>query len=216
MGGARTAYLNVLKHDPANDEAKTALETVVPEETEEVAAAVEGASDFVDLGALILGDDDFEMDTRMTTDSTEPTGDEDADFREMLSEFKKGIEANIEESDSEAHYDLGVAFKEMGLLDEAIAEFQKALRNTDNRLKASEALGTCFFDKGQFPVGSTVLRRAIESDDAGDDTKIGLLYWLGRCEEGQDHAGEALNYYQRVFAIDINFLDVGDRVNNPG
>ncbi len=216
MGGARTAYQKVLDQDPSNSEAQTALETVVPEETEEIVEAPDAAptTDFVDLGELIFGDDDFEMDTRMKTDAAEPSGDEDADFKEMLGEFKKGIAANIEEDDSEAHYDLGVAFKEMDLLDEAISEFQKALRGSASRLKASEALGTCFFEKGQFPVASTVLRRAIDSDDGGDEKKIGLLYWLARCEEEQNHVAEALAYYQRVFAVDINFQDVGDRVKN--
>jgi len=63
-----------------------------------------------------------------------------------------GIDQNLESDDYQAHYDLGVAFKEMGLLDEAIAEFQKALRAPDGRLRTSEALGIAFFDKGQFTV----------------------------------------------------------------
>jgi len=62
----------------------------------------------------------------------------------------------------------------MGLIDEAIGEFQKALRGADGRLRTSEALGTCFFEKGQYPVAATVLKRAIESDQAApDDDKVG-------------------------------------------
>jgi tetratricopeptide (TPR) repeat protein len=120
----------------------------------------------------------------------------------------------VEEEDWQAHYDLGIAFKEMGLLDEAIAELQKALRSPEGRLKTGEALGLCFFEKGQYAVAVTVLRRAIESDSGGDDQKIGLLYWLGRSEEEQGNGGRALEHYQRVFAIDINFQDVSDRVKS--
>ncbi len=59
------------------------------------------------------------------------------------------------------------------------------------------------------------MRRAIESESGGDDDKkVGLLYWLGRCEEEQGRKGEALGYYQRIFSIDINFQDVSDRVND--
>ena len=62
---------------------------------------------------------------------------------------------------------LGVAFKEMGLLDEAIAEFQKALRAPEGRLRTSEALGMAFFEKGQFAVCESVLRRAVDGLDGG-------------------------------------------------
>ncbi len=83
--------------------------------------------DFIDLGALIL-EESGPRDTRMRVEDEEPTGDEQHDFNEMLSQFKRGIDENIDAEDFQSHYDLGVAFKEMGLLDEAIAEFQKALR----------------------------------------------------------------------------------------
>jgi tetratricopeptide (TPR) repeat protein len=101
----------------------------------------------------------------------------------------------------------------MGLVDEAIAEFQKSLRSSQGRLQTAEALGGCFFDKGQYSVAATVMRRAVESDAAnGDEKKVGLLYWIGRCEEEQGRGTDALQYYQRVFAVDITFQDVSERV----
>jgi tetratricopeptide (TPR) repeat protein len=109
-----------------------------------------------------------------------------------------------------------VAFKEMGLLDEAIGEFQKALRSAEGRLKTAEALGLCFFEKGQHSVAGTVLRRAVDADASSDEAKIGLLYWLARCEEEQGKLDDAMTHYQRVFAIDINFQDVEQRVRDIG
>jgi tetratricopeptide (TPR) repeat protein len=219
---ARAVYQRVLEHDPSNERAQMGLETVAPEpepaapEAEaaaEPAPAAADSGDFVDLGSLILDDDDMRaMDTRMRIEEEEPTGDEEKDFKEMLSEFKRGIEANISEEDWQAHYDLGVAFKEMGLLDEAIGEFQKALRSPAGRLKTAEALGTCFYEKGQHSVAATVLRRAVESESGGDDDKIGLLYWLGRSEEAVGKNADALVHYQRVFAVDIGFEDISERV----
>ena len=105
-------------------------------------------------------------DTRMRVDRREPEGDdEQREFQEMLEQFKRGIDQNIDDDDYQAHYDLGVAFKEMGLLDEAIAEFQKALRSPEGRLRTSEALGIAFFEKGQFAIAEAVLRRAVETVD---------------------------------------------------
>jgi tetratricopeptide (TPR) repeat protein len=100
----------------------------------------------------------------------------------------------------------------MGLLDEAIAEFQKALRSNDGRLKSSEALGVCFYEKGQFAVAETILRRGLEMPARGDAERIGLLYWLGRTLEDQAKTRDALEFYNRVFAVDINFQDVNQRV----
>ncbi|MCZ6868849.1 MAG: tetratricopeptide repeat protein [Gammaproteobacteria bacterium] len=170
-------------------------------------------SGFVDLGSLIL-DEEVERDTRMRVEQGAPTGDEERDFQDMLAQFKKGIEANLDLDDSQAHYDLGIAFKEMGLLDEAIAEFQKALRSTDSRLRAAENLGVCFYEKGQYAIAGAVLRRAVENEEGGDETKIGLLYWLGRSEEEQGNRPGALSYYERIFMIDVNFHDVKSRVTN--
>ncbi|MEK6769779.1 MAG: tetratricopeptide repeat protein, partial [Gemmatimonadota bacterium] len=151
-------------------------------------------------------------DTRMRIEDEEPSGDEQKDFSQMLAAFKKGIEANVGEEDFQSHYDLGVAYKEMGLLDEGIAEFQKALRSSEGRLKSSEALGLCFFEKGQFAVAETIMRRALELPAASEAERIGLLYWLGRAQEEQGKGPDALGSYNRVFAVDINFQDVNQRV----
>ncbi|HWO88667.1 MAG TPA: tetratricopeptide repeat protein, partial [Gemmatimonadales bacterium] len=177
------------------------------------AGAPASGGDYVDLGALLLEEDEAPKDTRMRIEDEEPTGDEQKDFQAMLAAFKKGIEANVGEEDFQSHYDLGVAYKEMGLLDEAIAEFQKALRSTEGRLKSSEALGLCFFEKGQFAVAEAILRRGLELPASGDAERIGLLYWLGRTLQELGRGAEALAAYNRVFAVDITFADVGDRVN---
>ena len=225
---AEAIYRRVLEHDPDNALARAGLQSVAPPEPEPApppVAAPEPTAppapprrtpargrDYVDLGDFILGEDDAGKDTRMRIQEDAPTGDEEHDFSQMLQQFKRGIEENLDEADAQAHYDLGVAFKEMGLLDEAIAEFQKSLRGDDMRLQSAEMLGHCFFEKGQFEVAGTVLRRAIDTDTGPDQDKIALLYWLGRCEEENGRPDRALVSYQRVFAVDIRFEDVERRV----
>ena len=220
---AVAVYQRVLEHDPANERAKSAVETLAPPPTEvkpprrtaqppAAAAAPVGGGDFVDLGAMLLDEEAPVKDTRMRIEDEEPSGDEQKDFQTMLAAFKKGVEANVEETDFQSHYDLGVAYKEMGLLDEAIAEFQKALRAPDGKLRASEALGLCFFEKGQFTVAETILRRALDLPATGDAERVGLLYWLGRAQEEVGKRPDALASYNRVFAVDITFQDVRQRV----
>ena len=100
----------------------------------------------------------------------------------------------------------------MGLLDEAIAEFQKALRAPDGRLRTSEALGVSFYEKEQFRVAEAILSRAIDSLAGTDDEKIGLLYWLGRAREEQGKEPEALTCYRRAMEVDVGFKDLDERV----
>ena len=175
------------------------------------APASRGDDEFINLGDW-LRDDEGPKDTRMIVEEQEPTGDEAADFQDMLRKFKQGIAENVEEEDHQSHYDLGVAFKEMGLLDEAIAEFQKALRGPANRVSTYEALGQCFIEKEQYPMGATILQRAVQEPGVTDDQLVGVLYLLGVCAEQRGQRDQAAAYYQRVFVVDIQFRDVGDRL----
>ncbi|HNV75802.1 MAG TPA: tetratricopeptide repeat protein, partial [Gemmatimonadaceae bacterium] len=170
-----------------------------------------GDDDFVDLGSWLREDEPVRT-TRMVAAEATPTGDEQADFDEMLRRFKQGVAANVDEEDYDSHYDLGVAYKEMGLTDEAIAEFQKALRGDSHRVRSYEALGQCFVEKGQLQVAVTLLRRATETTGADDQQLVGVLYLLGYASEVMARHADALGYYQRVFAVDIEFRDVAQRV----
>src|SRR5205814_828921 len=107
--------------------------------TPATAAPAQGA-DFVNLGDW-LRDDEGPKDTRMVVEEKDPTGDENADFADMLKKFKQGVADNVEAEDYQSHYDLAIAYREMGLVDEAISMFQKALGAPTNRLPTYEALG---------------------------------------------------------------------------
>jgi tetratricopeptide (TPR) repeat protein len=233
---ARAVYQRVLDLAPDDIRAQAALESIkVEPEPLEAPAPVRkaaprgpvsspvrtrtaepepspGGGGFVNLGDLLRVDDGPKS-TRMIVDEEEPTGDEEADFADMLKKFKQGIAENVSQEDYQSHYDLGVAFKEMGLVDEAVAEFQKALKAPSNRLPTYEALGQCFIEKEQYGIASTVLARALGEGGYSDEELIGVLYLLGRAAQALNHPDDALAYYQRVFVVDIEFRDVVGRIS---
>jgi tetratricopeptide (TPR) repeat protein len=168
-------------------------------------------SEYIDLGEWLRNTEPARS-TRMQVEDPKPTGDEKADFEEMLRRFKRGVAENVEAEDYEAHYDLGVAYKEMGLIDEAIAQFQQALRDPGQRVRSYEALGQCFVEKEQYPIAAALLQRAIEVPGSDDQQLVGVLYLLGFATEQLGRPAEAVPYYLRVFAVDIEFRDVAERV----
>jgi tetratricopeptide (TPR) repeat protein len=176
---------------------------------------VSADADFVDLGDW-LRETEPTRSTRMQVESPKPTGDEQADFEELLRRFKRGVAENVEAEDYDAHYDLGVAYKEMGLVDEAIAQFQKALRGPEHRVRSYEALGQCFVEKQQYPIAAALLQRATEVPGSDDQQLVGVLYLLGFATEHLGRPAEALAYYLRVFAVDIEFRDIAARVAAMG
>jgi tetratricopeptide (TPR) repeat protein len=219
---ARAVYQRVLELAPDDPRAQAALSTFEPPPEPEApptpsspVRAVRREStetgEFVNLSDW-LTEDQAPKSTRMVVDEEAPTGDEEADFADMLAKFKQGVADNVDEEDFESHYDLGVAYKEMGLVDEAISEFQKALRGASGRVRTYEALGQCFLEKQQFRVAATILSRALNEPGIGDDQLVGVLYLLGYASEALRAQADALAYYQRVFAVDIQFRDVADRL----
>jgi tetratricopeptide (TPR) repeat protein len=205
-GRARAVYARVLEIDPQDDRARAALGSSAPP-----VAAARPDDEKVGL-ADWLRDDDAPASTRMRMKEPTATGDEQADFDLLLRHFKEGVARSLGEEDYESHYDLGVAYKEMGLLDDAVAEFQKALRSRSHRLAAYEALGQCFVEQERFQVASTVLSRAMHEPGLSDEQRVGVLYLLAYSSEALQRWDEARSYYERVYATDINFRDVAARL----
>lgn len=210
---ARAVYQRVLEITPGDARAHAALEMFLPAAAATPEKAVPAAVDGDDIA---LGDwlrnEDAPKSTRIVVEEQVPVGDGQADFADMLKKFKQGVAENVQAEDYASHYDLGVAFKETGLIDEAIAEFQQALRGTQHKARAFEALGQCFIEKQQLPVATTVLTRAL-NENIADEQLIGVLYLLGYIHEAINKPAEAKGYYERVFAVDIRFRDIRDRLN---
>jgi tetratricopeptide (TPR) repeat protein len=185
-----------------------------PAETDAEAPEDTTASpEYVDLGSMIFGDEPSEpKTTRFRVQYEEPTGDETADFQKMLSQFKEKVSENLEASDVRAHHDLGTAYKEMGLLDEAIGEFQAALRASSEHLPTYELMGQTFLEMGKNEAAVKSLERALKVRTGVEDELLGIYYYLARAHEKLGHNESAVEFYDRVFALDINFADVTERL----
>jgi tetratricopeptide (TPR) repeat protein len=197
---ARACWERVLAADPGHAAAREAL----------APAAAAGSADYVDLAALV-GEAAVET-TRFVVEEEVPTGDEDQDFHEMLSQFRSKVSEHVSVEDTASHYDLGIAFKEMGLLDEAIAEFQTALRFGAQRLKVYEELGQCFMAKGDYAIAEKLLRQGTNEMATDPSELLGVNYHLGRCYEELERPDDAREAYERVLSLDIDFRDVSERL----
>lgn len=207
---ARAVYARVLEIDPWDDRALTALGDAAPPPPPKPPEA--GSDDGSVSLADWLRDDDAPVSTRLRMKEPDISGDEQDDFNALLRHFKEGVARSLGEDDYESHYDLGVAYKEMGLLDDAIGEFQMALRSRSNRLAAYEALGQCFLEQQNYKVAITVLSRALHEPGVQDEQRVGVLYLLGYSCEVLQRFDEARGYFQRVYATDIHFRDVAKRL----
>ena len=197
-------------------EAATAVEErphVSEVEPEPSTPTAPSTGEYVDIGAMLLGEGvKPEKSTRFVVPYEEPTGDDQADFDKMLAQFREKVSENIDADDATAHYDLGTAYMEMGLLDEAISEFQMVLRGTSDHLATYEMLGQTFLQKEEPDAALRSLNRGLEVPFEIEDERVGIYYYIGLAHERIGNKDTAVEFYDRVFAIDINFADVTERL----
>jgi tetratricopeptide (TPR) repeat protein len=129
------------------------------------------------------------------------------DLGSLLSEFQRGIEAQLS-GDAQGHYDLAMAYREMGLLDHAVESFRLALGSPEFAGRALEMLGRCLLDQGCFEEAAQELSAALERPGLEADSAINLRYLLGLAYEAAGRTREALAEFERVFAEQSNYHDV--------
>lgn len=126
----------------------------------------------------------------------------------------------VDDSDYDTHYHTAVAYQEMGLTEEAIKEFQKAIAlvnpndGTRRFFSCSNLLGHCFMQKGMPNLALTWFQRTLETPGLSDDEKQGLWYELAGAYEAEGDTENAGKYFEQVYAENINFRDVSERVRS--
>jgi tetratricopeptide (TPR) repeat protein len=135
-----------------------------------------------------------------------------AQLDELLVDFRARVEETVGQADPEEHLEMGQALHDMGRLDEAIREFQVAARAPEPPIRAFELLGAAFLEKGLVSVAVRVLTRALRTPGHKDHDLLQVLYLLGLAREELGETEAALDCYERVYSVDIDFRDVADRM----
>ncbi len=149
-------------------------------------------------------------------------GDETSSMlSDLLHEFKEEIEEPVAEADDpETHYNLGVAFREMGLLDEAIGELQKVCRSLDNGhsfsqpIQAYTWLAQCLVDKGAPQAAIRWYERALGVKGINDDSRLAVYYDMANAFESAGNKKAALDNFMQVYGSNIDYRDVADRIRS--
>lgn len=153
--------------------------------------------------------------------SKSPFGeDAGVDLADMFGELKKDLEADVASSDEdpETHYNLGIAFREMGLLDEAIGELQKACQSFDRGhpfpqiMQTYTWLAQCFLEKGVPEAAVAWYDRALKIPTIDGETRVALNYELGAAYETAGDKTSALKHFMDVYGTNIDYRDVAERI----
>lgn len=138
----------------------------------------------------------------------------DADVLDIFEEFKKGLEKELEAEDSETHYNLGIAYKEMGLIDDAIKEFQTSRNDPRCSVRSLTMLGICYMEKGLYPLAIDAFKGALENIGTRDESYWGALYDLASAYDKNGDAKEAFTLYSDVYGWNSKFRQVAERLSH--
>ncbi len=188
------------------------------DETALVAAATEKSASelfseeeqFFDLAAEL--ERELAEDELVAAARGEARGEEEESIEELFREFQRGVAEQLSEEDYDTHFNLGLAYREMGLLDEAIGEFQLALKSPVLYLEAVSMIGACYVDKGLYEEAAGWFAKGLQARDLPPEVEVGLHYELGRALEAGGSTASALSHYAEVLARNPGFRDVVARV----
>jgi tetratricopeptide (TPR) repeat protein len=186
------------------------------EETAPAVPAERGAAElfseeeqFFDLAAELekeLAEDEIVAEAR----GGEPSGE--VSIEELFREFQRGVAEQVSEEDFDTHYNLGLAYREMGLLDEAIGEFQLAGKFPGLFVESASMVGSCYLDKGLPDEAAEWFSRALTSPDLVPDVECGLRFELAGAYESAGNLAAALAQYVEVLNTNPGFRDVVEQV----
>ncbi len=142
---------------------------------------------------------------------------------EIFDQFRSEVgEAGAEDEDLETHYNLGIAYREMGLIEEAISEFQKVAKgNSEGQafryaMQCCTLLGLAFMEKGQPAIAATWYERALAMPGLDQESILALRYDLGVAQELAGDMAAARKSFSQVYGMNIDYRDVAERLSSLG
>lgn len=177
------------------------------------AGSEEKTEDFVDLAADlnaaldgIAGDDEGDI----FGAAKKPP--EEMSFDEVLSDFKKGVAEQVDAEDFSTHYNLGIAYKEMGLHADACGEFQYCMRSPQYFLEAVSMLGVCLREQGKYDEALKWYSDAMDRSELSDEQKVALRYEQADTMEAAGDKPGALALFEQIQAQADGYRGVSERV----
>jgi tetratricopeptide (TPR) repeat protein len=135
------------------------------------------------------------------------------ELENVFRKFQKGIQAQYGKEDYETHYNLGVAYREMGLLNEAIGEFRLVLQSPDRAIAATGMIASCYRAKGALPRAEETLLAVLNSPQyAKTEGLAGLAFELGQILEVQGRNDDALAQYYRAIELEAGHKEAAGRI----
>ncbi|AUX25271.1 hypothetical protein SOCEGT47_058150 [Sorangium cellulosum] len=125
----------------------------------------------------------------------------------VFEQFKAGVAAQVSEADAATHYDLGVAYKEMGLYKESIAEFELAARDPGRECVCLSMIGVTHLQMGNVDAGIEALIRGLHASHKTIEQELALNYEIANAYEMRGASEQALYYFQRVARMSPSYSD---------
>ena len=127
---------------------------------------------------------------------------------ELFNAFREGVEQQVKGDDYDTHYNLGIAYKEMLLLEPAMEEFKKAMRDPERTLECCSMLSICEQSQGNLDAAIQWLHQGIDAPGFPPEDSMGLRYDLGLMLREQGLAGQAREQFQLVADLEPDYRDV--------
>jgi tetratricopeptide (TPR) repeat protein len=198
---ARTLYKKILGYAPDNEECKRKLEECDGlVSTAQASAGSVAEFESGEIPADAFADFDFAASIEVEVG----TGNKKV--------FKTDVDEQIASDDMESHYNLGIAYREMGLYNDAISEFDKALKDPTRYADCMTLKGLCYTDQDDFDNAEMMFQQALDSTNLDEIQRLNLGYELGLFYERVERQEEALTSYRTVLKQDANYRDVSDKV----
>jgi tetratricopeptide (TPR) repeat protein len=145
-----------------------------------------------------------------------PAGRDEPSLEEIVEGFKKGVAESLSAEDYDTHFNLGIAYREMGLIDEAIGEFQLAAKDSKYLIDCCSLLGACFLEKGLPELAVKWYRKGLEVPDLPEEATLGLLYDLGNLYLSTGDAEKARKTFVEIYGVNSNYRDVIAKLEELG
>ncbi len=140
--------------------------------------------------------------------------DDQYSFEDVFDEFKRGVQKQFGKEDYDTHYNLGIAYREMGLFEDAITEFLISADDRKKRLDSIIMLGVTHRDIDEYDKSIDYFREALDTPNIKDDERMGILYELALSYELDRQNDEALPLYEEIYSLDNTFRDVADKIRS--